>query len=588
MAALVCTVGVTDRSAWTLRASIRIVDNYNAPSVLSLTFKDSDALGGFRPALDDPITIIEGAVTRFGGLIITPEEEGPTSRLEVSIDAIGYLDTANYCYVTRSWAAGTMMGAVLAGIITDYLGRYGITLAPSITIGYGPSMPALDFTNVRCLDVLTQLAAIAGGVSDTGPWAVSVSPTKVLSITAPGATDAPVAIRDGDGVIRGEPRYRKTRENYADRVLLICGNAALQPRTELTFIANGTASSWYTDYPDSRAFMLAWVTLPGGAETPWGVGLDEVDQPLNVQRGDPLGNVWTPVTAGASHNCARLYTNPGPLFSTIGASLMPNSTVIRISHEPQFPFTCIDDAVSATPHDIVLSAPSIMNLAAGQASARGERLRRSIVKKELQFLTKQTEFLPNQVLDTQVSRRGINSPTDFLITQVERSQVGQLLPRCRVTTVEGSYYLVTSTDYWKPLGSASSSGAVVVSGGGGGGGGGSSIISFGGSSVEEWPAPAASAYRAANSIQVTINTAVWGGSTGTLYVRLRAASGSVTARLRDLTTGATAGTSAAVTNTDWQTVSFPVSLTPGLNLYEVQLCGSVEGAGLGLGSAYLG
>jgi hypothetical protein len=61
----------------------------------------------------------------------------------------------------------------------------------------------------------------------------------------------------------------------------------------------------------------------------------------------------------------------------------------------------------------------------------------------------------------------------------------------------------------------------------------------------------------------------------------------VTARLRDMTNGATAGTSAAVTSTTFVTASFPVVLTATPADYEIDLSPELADTDCQMGGGYL-
>ena len=577
---LVCTVtpsggSPTDRSAWALRATLQITDNYNAPSTLRLTFKDRDALTGYRPDIDDAITITENDVAKFGGLVLSPDETGSTNRIEVSIDAIGYLDAANYCFVTATWAAGATLKSVLQYLVTNYLARYSLSLA---TMADGPTMPALAFVNVKCMDVLTQLASIAGGVAGTGPWAVAVSAAKALSMVTPGGAGTATAIRDGDGYVRGVPRFTKTKENFADKVLLVCGDNAQHVLDWGPITANGSATEWYTDYVHATgpSFFLIWVTFPAGAENFYFLGSGA--SPFNLQ----LGPLVSGLSGGYRKVGDRVYTYGPAMMAAFGFSVCPAGTLIRFRGDTwQFPFTVIRDLNSAVPRETLLTAPSILDVAAGQYQASAECARRSLVKKQLVYQTHAEDALPNMLQSTQVSRRGIATPADYLITQAVRTQAGKLLPRYAITSVEGAFFQVTSSDYWKALGSGSGSGSSIVTGGGGGTGP-ASAVSLGGSVLS-------------NPLHADSWTTVWNGhacrftvpTTGVYTVIVTmcavAASIGVTARIYDMTAAAAvAPTSSKVTKqlnvTDLSDMTtFNVNLTAG-HVVVLQMLSDTAGA----------
>jgi hypothetical protein len=72
-----------------------------------------------------------------------------------------------------------------------------------------------------------------------------------------------------------------------------------------------------------------------------------------------------------------------------------------------------------------------------------------------------------------------------------------------------------------------------------------------------------------------IDTVLRQSTSGTVRCRVRAAAGSVSARLYDLTAGVAVGTSAPYTGTAYGTVTFSVTHTAGAHRYQLQLLPSV-------------
>jgi hypothetical protein len=114
------------------------------------------------------------------------------------------------------------------------------------------------------------------------------------------------------------------------------------------------------------------------------------------------------------------------------------------------------------------------------------------------------------------------------------------------------------------------------------------FVSFGGSSFE-WKQDPTPTWVSANPIQVVLNSASLHSLSGICTVRLAAAAGDVTARLRDVTNGVTSGTSSLVVapGMTYVTVTFPVTLSSGIATYEIQLLPSLANTDVNLGSGYL-
>lgn len=111
------------------------------------------------------------------------------------------------------------------------------------------------------------------------------------------------------------------------------------------------------------------------------------------------------------------------------------------------------------------------------------------------------------------------------------------------------------------------------------------LYDFGGNTIE-WVQSATPTWVSANARQISIDGGL-GGGIHVLTVRIRAASGNVTARLRDITNNVTAGTSGVVAAGGYGTEIFNITLSAGIAIYEVQLLPSIANTDVNLGSAYM-
>lgn len=174
--------------------------------------------------------------------------------------------------------------------------------------------------------------------------------------------------------------------------------------------------------------------------------------------------------------------------------------------------------------------------------------------------------------------RHINA--NCLVTEVDMSD-GEDPDRFdrRVTALEGSIYQLGWRNVYQKW-SGSVTGTVI--GGMGGGVGGRRVYWLGGSSIEyvqspgpDWVPSTMGPQGSEGAVRVLLDTVALGRTTFTVYLRMRARAGTVTARLRNVSDGVTVGTSAAVGTTTWTSVSFSVTLTAGAKYYELQLLPSL-------------
>ena len=229
--------------------------------------------------------------------------------------------------------------------------------------------------------------------------------------------------------------------------------------------------------------------------------------------------------------------------------------------------------------EIILNVPDLTDGTAAQDLASAYLVQHTPTPDLVRYETRGKGLLPGETQTINLPARNVN--TSFLLTEIvttDDTHADGL--RRRVSALEGSVYQPGWRDVYKQWSGGGSSAGSVIAGGGGATAGrrtyflGGSSTQYAQSAVPDWIAASGEA-AGSGAHQVTIDTVALGDTTVTVTVRLRAASGSVTARLRNVSDGTTVGTSAAVALTTWQTVTFTVTLTAGTKIYELQLLPSV-------------
>ena len=201
------------------------------------------------------------------------------------------------------------------------------------------------------------------------------------------------------------------------------------------------------------------------------------------------------------------------------------------------------------------------------------------------YQTRRTGLRPGHTQTITIAARNINA--SFIVTSIRTMIDGDLLLREVTATERTSLAPDWINQYQSWFGGPSNTVTSVQTPGGGGSG--RSVYWFGGSdtSAVQSPTPDWVPAAARSAVQVTIDTVVRGTTAGTMIVRIRADSGTVTARLRNVSDGVTVGTSSAVASASFQTVSFNVTLTTGSRIYQLELLPSVANVDVALGSAFL-
>jgi hypothetical protein len=227
-------------------------------------------------------------------------------------------------------------------------------------------------------------------------------------------------------------------------------------------------------------------------------------------------------------------------------------------------------AISATGKWMVaISSPTAKDYATASALANAYLIQHLTTPKIVEFSTRERGLIPGQVLTLTFARRNINGT--YLITEVETQNEEFTAIIHRVTAIEGSVFKTNWRNLYQQWTSGQTT-AYAIPGAGSTVGPGRAIH-FLGAFENYWVQSTAGVYVSATNhgIQPQIDTTEWGSLSATVVVRMRALSGSVMARLQNMSASTTAGESIAITNSNFETVQFTVALTPGLQTYELQL-----------------
>ncbi len=239
--------------------------------------------------------------------------------------------------------------------------------------------------------------------------------------------------------------------------------------------------------------------------------------------------------------------------------------------------TAEDASAAANPWELIISAPESTPTPALQDIADAVLAMSLVVLKRVSYVTLEHGVRPGQ---TQViTRPARNLNNTFVVTDVVTRHRGGDFIEHTVTAVEG---LVNRTGYrdtykrWNTGSGRSVAGGFIGAGASARfayflGGSGQEFVS---SPTPDWVPIAGGDAPGEGSVHVQINTVARGTTQALVTARLRARHPGVSVKMRlfDVTDGvACPGESLPVTSTDWQTVTFTATTTPGSHLYEAQL-----------------
>ncbi len=283
--------------------------------------------------------------------------------------------------------------------------------------------------------------------------------------------------------------------------------------------------------------------------------------PFNVVDGD--GNSLRDITVQTSR------TSTGLPYA--------NHVIVR-GGSPQVPIRA--DAVNNTEvaahgvWDLVVAAPTATDVPTAQALANELLLAYVVTPQIVKYLTKRTGLAIGQTQTITRVKRGLNAT--FLITDIQTVVDQKAVLIHTITTISGSVYQGSWRDIYKQW----SGGASQVTAVPGTAGAGRTAWFLGGSAIQYVQSPAPTwtpidGTAADPGTQIPLDTVARGSATATVHIRLRARAGTVQARLRDLSNNLTVGTSAVVGTTTFTQADFSVTLTPGANIYRIELLPSV-------------
>ena len=137
----------------------------------------------------------DGTTPIFGGVItnrsIRPLHDRATPSL-ADVDCADYGFYADCCYTNLTYAAAVQLETVVADLVTEKLGAYGITYTTAAT---GITLQPFTWTAMRASDALRDLCTKAAtfGVSSL---VFAFTPAKELRVFLAGSTAAPYSISD--------------------------------------------------------------------------------------------------------------------------------------------------------------------------------------------------------------------------------------------------------------------------------------------------------------------------------------------------------------------------------------------------------
>lgn len=491
-------------------------------------------------AQDGTTPIIGGLVPPTGRSV---KGAGPASAdLFTEIRGVDFSAYADWCYTSASfgYAADVTLKAVLQGLVTSYLSRYGITLDPAQVTG--PTLAAFTWNTKRLSEGLRELASRTGYV-----WRINAG--KVLRMFMPGTESAPYALTDAAPHCR-DLTWSDSRESDAIPNLVTVQYGP--PGTfsgSRSYDGDGVTEVW------SLPIQGAVPSQARVAGTPYWFRLQPDDPYVWDGNARTITRGWGPIPqVGETFTVYYSITYPQVVTATTGAS---------------------------PPIEVVLRREDVTEEGPAQEYATKALAAFGVATIDLYFETFDHGFAPGQALAVNLTLRGLN--LSAIVTAVSCRIQTDGLWVYQVTATSSTAFKGTALDQWRTLlggGGASMSGSVVsvtavpVSNG--------LMVFLGGSrnsSIMDptgaWqPVPNYVPFVAVATGPAVVNAELWARHEGV----------SVQARLWNVTDGASAGTSSVVTSTTAFALSFAATVVVN-KTYRLEVLSSMAGEGaFGIGT----
>jgi hypothetical protein len=523
----------------TLLPSWSVAATANGRDTLTCEVPSDDA--SYRPALDDEILLFEGFGTSTSSLLIAfgaqsatveaglPMVAGDRIRIYSTANADDWLETAvtTYSGTTLTFNADKKNGSGTRASWVVARRIFGGTIMVPEEHGAGSHPLTAITTRIEANDfnALVDRRYITASI----PIGTLKAALQVVEpyLTTYGVSLDPAQV-DGPTL----PALEYSRAKAAD---------------VMTELATLSGYLWEIDYD-----KILRMRQPGS-----------VSAPFNLAAGD--GNTAGDVTVTPTRRAAgTIYAN----------------RVIVMAGTPEVPITAqADDAGEQAAHglwEVAISAPTIFDQTLAQALADAYLLQRTPTPKLVTYGTLRSGLAVGQTQTINLPRRNVNN--SFILTDVRRQSWGAQKIKSFVTALEGSVY----QPGWRNLYQQWLQPLTTVTLVPGTAGAGRQAFFFGGSSTMYVDSGSPFDWVPLDGIvtdpglQVALDTVARGSTSFLVTARLRATAGTVQCRLRNVSDGATVGTSAVVNSATWQTVTFVCTLTAGSKIYRAELLGSQD------------
>jgi hypothetical protein len=414
----VLTIGGVTK--YLLRDSLRINESANRPGTCSFDILSDDDSG--VPSLDDETILTENGTRIFGGLIDAAPYKtlGSHGDIVTRCSAVDFNTLIDRRVLNITAPPGSLESVLL--LLEPYTANFGVTLDGAQVTGPTLLEQHFYFTTLRRAYQL---------LSDQTDYVVEIDYNKSLRMKLPSATACPFNVTTANVI--GEPTVTPTREDYANRIIIL-GGSGQKPVTE-SFTADGSTDSIDLNYT---------LAVAGGV-----VLYEGVYETLGT------GATWEHSTTGGVTTITRTAGNPTGAVSLDYVAHFP-----KLTYADSDPIWDADELVER-----ILTYPDVFDVEVLQELADKWVARTSLERKRVVYATLEQGAHPGQTQTITLPTLGLSGT--FTITDVSITILGGNQLMRTVTALEGDTYLANSwqddvATWGKSRSAASASGGVTT------------------------------------------------------------------------------------------------------------------------------
>lgn len=224
MAVATLSIDGTPRTMRT--GSLHIIENINGRSTLTADVVSLD--GSYTPDQDDPVELEDaGSTVLFGGLVAEPSlaYQLQGASLITTVACEDYTALAERRFISATHAGGITGRDAIDLVVTNFLAPYGVTRDAGMPAG--ATLGQLTYDYASCTQVINDIVRLAA----PDGWVWRIDENKVLTAWVPGVgVPCPFSMTTGSSKIAGgDIAISRSRESYANRVVLVYGNGTATP-----------------------------------------------------------------------------------------------------------------------------------------------------------------------------------------------------------------------------------------------------------------------------------------------------------------------------------------------------------------------